>query len=404
MVLLESFINVNFVQNFKKSKMKYQILVAAAVLGSAFVGCKKKGCTDEKATNYNKEAKKNDGSCEYATAPSTPAYTIPATYAFTDANGNSTVSYSGQTERLNQLSEMTTKMKTGTSTTVSAQELKDMFANVGDNGNGHFSFSSSKQLKNKCFTADVAMFEGWMDDLATASASNANTAASGTAGTLTTGTKTYLFDENGREHVQFIEKGLMGAVFMHQALNVYFGPSKMNVDNTTAADPANGKYYTAMEHHFDEAFGYFGVPVDFPTTEATRFWGKYCNKQNATLNCNADMMNNFKKGRAAITGEVMADRDAAIQAVRTEWEEISAYQAMAYLDAAIGNFGTDNAKFLHELSEAYAFAWNLRYAPESTRRMNNTEHAAMMELFKTNFWDMTVADMNAIKNAIDAKF
>lgn len=29
------------------------------------VSCKKKGCTDEKAHNYSKEAKKDDGSCHY---------------------------------------------------------------------------------------------------------------------------------------------------------------------------------------------------------------------------------------------------------------------------------------------------------------------------------------------------
>lgn len=381
--------------------MKYQVIIAAAVLGSAFVGCKKKGCTDPNATNYNKEAKKNDGSCKYAT---TPPINVPATYVFTDANGNSTVSYSGQTDRLNQLSEMTTKMKTGTSATVDAQVLKDMFANVGNNGNGNFSFTATKQLKNKCFAADVATFEGWMDDLATASASNATTAASGTAGTLTSGTKKYLFDANGREHVQFIEKGLMGAVFMYQALNVYFGTDKMDVDNASAVDAANGKYYTRMEHHFDEAFGYFGVPVDFPTSPSNRFWGKYCNKQDATLNSNSDMMTSFKFGRAAISGKNMTSRDAAILNIRKEWEDISAYQAMAYLDASIGYFGNDNAKLLHALSEAYAFAWNLRYAPESTRRMTPTEHSALMNLFKTNFWDMTVADMNAVKNAIDAKF
>ncbi|MCT4581279.1 MAG: hypothetical protein N4A35_07660 [Flavobacteriales bacterium] len=32
----------------------------------AFGSCKKKGCTDETATNYSEEAKKDDGSCEYS--------------------------------------------------------------------------------------------------------------------------------------------------------------------------------------------------------------------------------------------------------------------------------------------------------------------------------------------------
>jgi hypothetical protein len=187
-------------------------------------------------------------------------------------------------------------------------------------------------------------------------------------------------------------------------LNTYFGAGKMDVDNTTAVDAGAGKYYTEMEHHWDEAFGYFGVSIDFPTTVPDRFWGKYCNNQDASINCNADMMDQFLLGRAAITGNVLEDRNAAIAAIRTEWEDVSAYQAMNYLDDAVGFFGSDDAKFLHVLSEAYAFAWNLRYAPVETRRMNTTEHAALMAMFNTNFWTMTVADINAIKNTIDAKY
>lgn len=379
-----------------KKVLFFSILVAGAV------ACKKEGCTDPIATNYSEEADKDDGSCEYTEEE---AYVIPTTYAFQDANGNSTVSYTGQTDRLNQLREMTVLMKSGNSTTVSAQALKDMFANVGDNGNGNFSFSSTKQLKDKCFTADVNLFEEWMDSLAVSSQSNAMTASNGQAGTLTTGSgSTYFFNGNGVEYVQLIEKGLMGAVFMHQALNVYFGPGKMDVDNTTAEDPANGAYYTEMEHHFDEAFGYFGVDIDFPNNVPSDFWGKYCNRQDPTLNCNADMMNNFLKGRAAISNNVLADRDEAILALRTEWEEISAFQTITYLESCIANFGSDDALFLHALSEAYAFAWNLRYAPTETRRMTPTEHAALMAQFKTNFWDMTVADLNGLIATLEAKF
>lgn len=381
---------------------KKVILVFA--VAATFMACKKEGCTDPAATNFNEEAKKDDGSCIYPEDEDN-SYTVPSTYSFEDGNGNSTVSYSGQTDRLNQLSEMVTLMKSGNSTTVSAQVLKDMFANTGDNGGGNFSFSSTKQLENKCFAPDVAMFKEWMDSLAVSSQSNANTASNGQAGTITAGSgSVYLVNQNGVEYVQLIEKGLMGAVFMNQALNVYFGDGKMDVDNTTAEDPGNGKYYTAMEHHFDEAFGYFGVDPDFPSTIPNRFWGKYCNSQDATLNCNADMMDNFLKGRAAISNDVLADRDAAILEIRKEWEEISAHQAISYLEGAISNFGVDDAKFLHELSEAYAFALNLRYAPLETRRMSTTEHQALMAQFNENFWDMSVADLNGIISTIQAKY
>lgn len=384
--------------------MKFKSIILSLLIGSSIlIGCKKKGCTDPTAANFSEQAKKDDGSCVYD-EPEDATYTIPTTYAFTDVNGNSTVDYSGQTERLDQLSEMVTLMKTGTTSILNVQVLKDMFANTNGNGNGNFSFSSTKQLKDKCFSLDQNLFESWMDSIAGASSDFAMTASDGQAGTLSSGSSTYLFDENGIEYLQLIEKGLMGAVFMYQSLNVYFGPGKMDVDNSVAVDPGNGKYYTTMEHHFDEAFGYFGVDINFPTTVPTRFWGKYCVSQNSNLNCSADMMNNFLKGRAAISADELADRDAAINAIRKEWEEISAYQAMTYLEDAVGYFGNDDAKFLHALSEAYAFSWNLRYAPVETRRMDATEHASLMALFNSNFWSMSVADLNAIKAAIDAKY
>ena len=368
------------------------------ITGITVTACKK-GCTDPTAINYDEKAKKENNSCLYDSD-----YSIPTTYSFTDASGNSTVNFSGQTERLDQLSEMVVLLKSGTSTVLSSQDIKDMFANTNGDGNGLFSFTSTKQLLNKCFSLDTSMFQTWMDEIALASVSNASIAADGQAGTLSSGTSTYLFDENGKEHVQLIEKGLMGAVFMNQALNEYFGDVKMNVDNTTAVDPSLGEYYTTMEHHFDEAFGYFGVSSDFPSIVPDRFWGKYCNNQNAAINSNEDMMSNFLKGRAAITGKEIADRDQAIAAIRNEWEAISAHQAMAYLDGAIANFGIDDAKFLHELSEAYAFAWNLRYAPLETRKMSTSEHAALMAQFPSNFWSITLADLNNIKSTINSKY
>lgn len=380
------------IKHMNISKLSLIILVA----GSSLVACKKKGCTDPTALNYNAEAKKNDNSCEYDLDP---VYDVPSNYYFADANGNSTVDFSGQTTRLDQLDSIIEYMKTGQTTTLDAQAMKDMFSN-----NGVWP-STTKQLRDKCFSIDQTMFDDLLDNMATTSLSNGMTASNGQAGIATSlSGSTYLLDANGFHVREVFEKGIMGAVFMYQALNNYFGDTEMNVDNTTAVDAANNKYYTLMEHHWDEAFGYFGVDVNFPTVPADRFWGEYCQAQNANLNSNADMMNNFLKGRAAIVANVYDDRDAAIQAIRLEWEEIAAGQAVTYINAAIGYFGTDNAKFLHALSEAYGFAWSLRYAPLETTRISNSDHTALMNLFGTNLWNITVQDLNDIKAAINAAY
>jgi hypothetical protein len=152
-VLQQSHLFANFV--LRLNQMKNTTVKVIVVLFFALISitsCKKKGCTDPTAYNYSSEAKKNDGSCSYE-AP----YTIPSTYDFTDASGNNTVNYSGQTERLNQLREMVVLMKSATSTIVYPEDLKAMFANTGGNGNGNFSFTSTKQLKDKCFSVELTV-------------------------------------------------------------------------------------------------------------------------------------------------------------------------------------------------------------------------------------------------------
>jgi len=373
-------------------KIGYLILATTFITAS----CNKKGCTDSEALNYNEKSKKDDGTCTYFVLE------VPATYSFTDGTNN-TVSYSGQTERLDQMTEMTTYMKTGTTSVISYSVLTDMFSNTGGNGNGNFSFTSAKKLQDKCLAADTSLFIDYMDSLVLASQSFAIVAADGQAGTLTSGTSTYLFGANGMEYVQVIEKGLMGAVFMYQATNVYFGSDKMSADNTTAVDATGGEYYTAMEHHWDEAFGYFGVPVDFPTNiTGIRFWGKYCNTRDAQLGCNAVMMNSFKRGRAAISQDKLEIRDEEILNLRKMWEKISAAQAVAYLEEAKIYFGTDNAKFLHVLSEAYAFIMSLKYVPLETRVITYAQIDDLLtNTIGTDFWAVTQVDLTNAINTIE---
>uniref|UniRef100_UPI00404B8176 hypothetical protein n=1 Tax=Flavobacterium sp. TaxID=239 RepID=UPI00404B8176 len=53
----------------KLNTVKVGMFVMAASLTLGTVSCKKEGCTDETATNYDSKAKKDDGSCEYEVAP-----------------------------------------------------------------------------------------------------------------------------------------------------------------------------------------------------------------------------------------------------------------------------------------------------------------------------------------------
>lgn len=81
-------------------------MIIPVLLGITFItteGCKKKGCTDSTATNYDPEAKKDDGSCQYAPAP-VKGCTDPTASNYdpnaTEAD-NATCTYANSTSELN---------------------------------------------------------------------------------------------------------------------------------------------------------------------------------------------------------------------------------------------------------------------------------------------------------------
>ena len=341
---------------------KNTILVATGLL-FVLTGCKKEGCTDPLADNYSESAKKDDGSCEYS-------YSVPTTYEFTDANGNNTVSYSGQTARMDMLSEMTSYLKTANDngTALDAATLLAMYDNSYTGWSDQALVGNGKQLKSKTAKGDggiIAEFEAWMNDAAAASPNVGGG---------------YLQNADGIEWTQLIEKGLMSACFISQMTDNYLADIASD-DNSTASDPDNGKYYTSMEHHWDEAYGYFTDATDYPTSGTNRFWGKYAyNTLEGVIGSATNVANAFRIGRAAIAADRInpdqgftADAIAQSEIITIEAQRMVAGMAIHYLNSTKQKVadGESQNKVCHYLSEAWAFIYGIQFAHDPV--MSRTE-------------------------------
>lgn len=327
-----------------------------------------------------------------------PTYIVPETYNFEN------VSYEGQSQRLAMLDELDAYVKTGNNGVVlNAQKMKDMYANADRPfASATLNDATSKQLKNKTILTAQAMFESIFDAAAAASQTAGAPASEGTAGILTSNdnTKRYLVDANGLEYAQVIQKGLMGAVFYNQAVEGYLTAEKIGptVDNTNVT-PGEG---TKMEHHWDEAFGYFGAPKDFPSnTNGLKYWANYSNKVNGVLGSNKAIMDAFLKGRAAISAKDMEGKDAAAATVRKEWERLVAASAIHELNVAKNNLA-DQALKSHYLSEAIGFIMGLQY--KSDRKLSDAKYQEVMAALGTNLYQTTATNINTAIDIISTAY
>lgn len=325
------------------------------------------------------------------TTPIPTGYSIPTTYNFTNVN------YTGQTQRIAMLDALTTYMKTANTSgvTVDATVMKNMYANNGNPFADSALNASGKQLKSKTFALDQAFFEACFDSLALNSLSTV-AGTNGTAGVVVSpndATKKYLCSATGIEYNQLITKGLMGAVFYYQATSVY-------LENISTADNATivSGQGTAMEHNWDEVFGYFGVPTDFPTTvTGLKYWGSYSNQRNSVLSVNTALMTGFLKGRAAISNQDYTTRDVMVTEIRNAWEKVAAGTAIHYINTAKDNL-TDDALRNHALSECLGFVMSLKY--NINKKISDTELDQVKAYLGTNFYTVSINNLDNAKNLL----
>lgn len=371
--------------NFKKIA---KLSACAALVSILAVSCKKKDKDEDPEEPVN--------------------YTVPTTYDF------GTIDTLAPKQAIAELGEFTEYIrKTHVITnafTLDLQKLRDFYANTNNpfSATSPYNLNTGINLKDK--TGNAFGLQGILDAAfvdAVSASTNANidydstTASEGHSGKLVDlAAKRYiLVDENGFEYKELVEKSIMGGVFYYQAttlLNTISG-----FDNTVKI---NG--LTAQESAWDQAFAYFGVPVNFPTVKTgLKNWGSYANFVDVAIGCNSTIMNAFLKGRAAISNNDAAGRDEARDIIVKNWEKVAAAKFISYVKGAKNNI-TSPATFCHNLSEGVGFINAFKY--NNAKTISDTDILLLLSYFQTsgkiNLYKVTASNLDLAINKMAAMF
>lgn len=315
----------------------------------------------------------------------TTTYPVPTTYNFTGAD------FSASTTRLAMITALVSEIKKGNTsgTPVNAQLLKSMYSNSGDPFANDTLNTSGVQLKDQTYMDDQSAIETIFDNAAVANQANA-TAANGTAGFVTGGTKSYLVDENGREYKEAVEKALQGALIYYQITAVCLSENKVGSQVATAE----------RQRNWDNAFGYFGVPIDYPTnTTGVQQVGKYANDRNTLVGNATAVMNAFLKGRAAINNGDDATVTEQIQIIRENVEKGIAATAVHYINASLANV-SDAPTYHHNMSEGYFLVKSFKYNP--AKKITDTQIQTLLNYFGSSFYATSLADLQSAKDLLSS--
>ena len=352
--------------------------------------------------------------------------TPPATYAF-ERNGQSTVSFSGQSARLEMAAELGTWLNTPMKT---AADLDAMFNDGTGFGNPALA-ASGKKLGNKTASSSIAsstvkpQFDALIVDVTTNVFPNVgNDASAGTPGTYTdpgADGRKVIINGKGHEINQLFIKGLMGALVCDQIIWGYLSTGKLdggtNVANNDAGTLVDGKSYTTMEHYWDEGFGYlYGLDTDLTTAEVEKgssggdvLVSKYMNKVNTSSlpGISQEIYDAFKHGRAAIVAGAYDVRDEQADIVTTKLSHIIGRKAADYLNSGADKIDAGTwADAHHALSEGWGFILSLQFTKDpntGSPYYSNSEVNSMLSQID-DFWTVAPADLRSMASSIESKF
>ena len=346
---------------------------------------------------------------------------IPYSYEFARA-GKSSVSFSGQTARLNMADELYAALNTNTFTKA---QMLEMF-NDGTGFAGEGLNTSGKKMGNKTAGSPLAsatvkpQFDAMITDFADNVIPNwATDASNGQAGVLTDATRTIHVNAKGHEIDQTFIKGIIGAMTLDQIVNNYITPYQLDAGTRTADNTSktlsSGKDYTDMEHKWDEGFGYlYGQEVDAtrldlgvaPTGNGTTL-NKYFKKVNASSHPGmaVQVFDAFRRGRAYIVANQYDKRDQQAEIIKKELSKLIAQKAVDYINGYMSKIANGNtADAFHALSEGYGFVMSLQFTNDGTDTpyFSNSEVNAFLTSMD-NFWTVENSTLEAIRDEVKAK-
>jgi hypothetical protein len=336
--------------------------------------------------------------------------------------------------------EIITKMMDETTT---AEALKAMYAHV--EGTENFSDpdlnASDKNVRGKTAASfdyfsgnatDQALiradFEAWIDIQVSEVFPNWNAAASpGVAGQIADGSSTRYVDGRGLEMNQLFNKCLIGALMVDQILNNYVSPDFIDAGSQREDNDngvlEEGKNYTAMEHDWDEAYGYaFGTAQDLSDPRPTiglddNFLNKYIGRVEGDpdfAGITDAIYQAYKRGRAAIVAGNYEVRDEQAEILRELISEIIGIRAVYYLQQArivLDQPTPDYGGAFHDLSEGYGFIYSLQFTrrpgspgPYFTKDEVDAFIEDLLDDGPNGLWDVTPETLDALSEAIADRF
>jgi len=367
---------------------------------------------------------------------------VPATYEF-ERNGESTVSFSGQTTRIKMSDELFSAMLDFDNTT--EELLLQMYRNQDENGNEVNPYSdeelnaSTKSIKSKVaasrdyFSSNASLsveikndFETWMIGQVNEVFPNRNLLATpGVPGQIADGSGERYINGQGLEYDQMVAKSLNGALMADQMLNNYLstavldeGSNREENDGGVTADGAN---YTTMEHKWDEAYGYiFGTSADPANPIATigsddiflnKYTGRVIGDDDFSSIAN-DIFEAFKLGRAAIVAGDYEVRDEQAAIIQESISKVIGVRAVYYLQAGKRQIEDDQlGSAFHSLSEGYGFIYSLQFTripgTDQPYLSNSEVETILTDLLddgENGLWDVDTSTLDDLSEQIADKF